>query len=141
MMTDYGSAKSSSVSSSSGAPECYWCELQGEDDDVVCVCSPDADRAAIERSGPCDACEECIGEQAICWDGEVPPEWEPFIRSCDEEAAIFVPIIENYLTNNFDCDFQVVEKRRQSRGGLDSWPESVINIAWLGCCDQEEPPP
>ncbi len=136
--------------------ECaHWCQLQGVDDDIRCVRPADEDRAAIKRNGvlrnlgphpqPCrepgGTCFECGGFSWICWDGEVPEEWAPFVNSCADEAAEYVPRIEDYLTTEYGCEFEIVEKKRAGRGGLESYPDDVINIAWIGCCKQEDAPP
>jgi hypothetical protein len=71
----------------------------------------------------------------------VPEEWAPFVNSCADETAEYVPQIEDYLTNEFGCEFEIVEKKRESRGGLENYPDDVINIAWIGCCKQEDAPP
>jgi hypothetical protein len=71
----------------------------------------------------------------------VPEEWAPFVNSCADEAAEYVPRIEDYLTTEYGCEFEIVEKKRAGRGGLESYPDDVINIAWIGCCKQEDAPP
>jgi len=133
-----------------------WCQLQGVDDDIQCVAEPDSDRAVIERRGellnngdnnyasctqPGESCYGCYGYATFCWDGTVPEEWQDYVTSCSEMSATATFNIESWMTINFGCDFQIVEKKRADRGGLENYPGSVINIAFLGCCDQDDLPP
>jgi hypothetical protein len=138
-----------------------WCQLEGVEDDVRCVTEPDSDRAVIERTGPLinieptnglggvlppcnqpgESCYGCYGYATFCWDGTVPEEWQDDVTSCAEMSATVTFNIETYLTNNFGCEFEIVEKKRASRGGLDNYPSAVINIAFLGCCNQDDLPP
>jgi hypothetical protein len=69
------------------------------------------------------------------------PEWEGFFALCGELSAEWVPGLEQYLSDNFDCESTVVEKKRENRDGIELYPGQVIKIAFLGCCNQDDLPP
>jgi hypothetical protein len=87
----------------------------------------------------------------VCTDAGLPEEWEGVQWTCAEARAFAESQITNFLSGTFDCEFEIVEKLREDRTGLEVFdsvlnqyvplPDAFVKRDWIGCCNQGAAPP